>query len=141
MPQIDFYLLSSTTSHERWDFICRLIEKIYKQRHRVFIQTVNQTEAHHLDEYLWTYRDDSFLPHHIQGEGPDPAPPIQIGYTNTPVKERDVLINLSTPVPIFYTQFARVLEIVANDPGATVTAREHYRQYRHAGFNITTHKL
>lgn len=141
MPKIDFYLISETSSLGCLNFACRLIEKAYRNRHRIYIHTDNETEAHQLDELLWTYREDSFLPHNLYGEGPDPAPPIQIGYATTPEKQRDILINLAKTVPEFYPQFARVLQIVPSDETAQAQAREHYRAYRSAGYEITTHKL
>ncbi|MHB1949059.1 MAG: DNA polymerase III subunit chi [Gammaproteobacteria bacterium] len=141
MPKIDFYILSEGNAKTRFLLTCRLIEKAYKNRHRVYIHTQTEADAHLLDEMLWTYRDESFLPHNLYGEGPDPAPPIQIGFNTTPDKHRDILINLSFQVPAFFEQFNRILEIVANDPEAQAISRENYRAYRTQGYDITTHKL
>ena len=120
MIRIDFYLIPEAREKARLHFVCRLIEKAYKLRHRIYIHVDNQSEAHALDELLWTYRDDSFLPHHLAGEGPEPAPPIQIG---------------------FHTQFTRILEFVTTDPVVQATAREHYKLYRAKGHTINTHQL
>jgi DNA polymerase-3 subunit chi len=98
-------------------------------------------QANQLDELLWTYRDDSFLPHNLYGEGPEPAPPIQIGCQVTPLKHRDILLNLSDDVPDFFPQFARILEIVTNEANIQTIGREHYRHYRACGHEISTHKL
>lgn len=141
MPKIDFYLIPSPSEEERLVFACRLIEKAYKQQHRVYIHTENQAVAHQLDELLWTYREDSFLPHNLYGEGPESAPPIQIGHNTVPDKYRDILINLSATVPAFYTQFSRILELIPNDPTAQAAGRERYKSYRTANCEITTHKL
>jgi DNA polymerase III subunit chi len=141
MPKIDFYILSDTTPNAHLHFACRLIEKAYKNRHRIYIHTDNKTDAHTLDELLWTYRDDSFLPHNLYGEGPEPAPPIQIGFDVIPEKHRDILINLSKEIPAFYAQFARILECVPQDATLQELARDHYKYYRAQGHNITTHKL
>jgi DNA polymerase III subunit chi len=140
MPKIDFYLLQESSTH-RFDFACRLIEKAYKHKHRIYVHVENIKDAHALDEKLWTYRDDSFLPHHIHGDGPLPAPPIQIGYAKAPEKERDILLNLSFIIPEFHTQFKRILEVVANDPEQQNIARNNYREYRAKGFDIQTHHL
>jgi DNA polymerase-3 subunit chi len=141
MPRIDFYLIQDKNPKARLDFACRLIEKAYKSRHRIYIHTENQADAHTLDELLWTFREDSFLPHNLLGDGPEPAPPIQIGYQIKPDKQRDILINLSQGVPEFYTQFSRVIELVSTDETIQTVCREHYRMYRANGFDITTHKL
>jgi DNA polymerase-3 subunit chi len=141
MPKIDFYVLPESTANAPLQFACRLVEKAYKQRHSVYIHTENRAIAHQLDEILWTYRDDSFLPHNLYGDGPDPAPPIQIGFDATPEKHRDILINLHPEVPAFYTQFARVLELIANNPTAQEAGRTRYRFYRTKNLEINTHKL
>lgn len=141
MPRIDFYILPEASANSRLLLACRLIEKAHKNRHRVYIHAENQAEAYALDELLWTYRDDSFLPHNLYGDGPEPAPPIQIGFEATPEKYRDILLNLNKQVPAFYKQFSRVLEIVSDEPEIQAAAREHYRHYRAEGHEINTHKL
>lgn len=141
MPKLDFYVLSEGDSQTRFQLACRLTEKAYRNQHRVYIHTENEAAAHQLDELLWTYREESFLPHNLVGEGPDPTPPIQIGFTLKPENQRDILINLDMQIPSFYEQFNRVLEIVPNDPQFQERAREHYRIYRTKGYEITTHKL
>ncbi len=141
MPKIDFYILSDTTPRGRLQLVCRLVEKAYKNRHRIYIHTDSQKDAHTVDELLWTYREDSFLPHNLYGEGPEPAPPIQIGFDVTPEKHRDILINLSSEVPAFHVQFARILECVSGDATQQELARERYKHYKTQGHTITTHKL
>ncbi len=136
--KIDFHIANTP---ERLLFVCRLIEKNYQQKRRIYIHAETQKEAHDLDELLWTYRDDSFLPHNLYGEGPEPAPPIQIGFGTTPEKQQDILLNLSATVPVFYTQFQRVFEIVvSSEPALQEISREHYRFYRGQGCEITTYK-
>lgn len=141
MPTIDFYILSESSAASRFQFACRLIEKAYKNQHRVYVHTENEHDAHTIDELLWTYREESFLPHHLIGEGPEPIPPIQIGFGATPEKHHDILINLSLSIPVFYQQFSRVLELVIHHDAFQTRARENYRHYRDAGLHIRTHKL
>lgn len=141
MPKIDFYILATDSEADRLGFVCRLIEKAYKNQHRIYIHAESVALAHQLDELLWTYRDDSFLPHNLLGEGPDPAPPIQIGFEQKPVNHRDILINLQPSIPEFVTQFSRVCEIIRNDAECQAIARDNYREYRTRGYEINTHKL
>ena len=141
MPKIDFYILSETTEKAGLLFACRLIEKAYKQNFSIYIHTQQAASAYALDELLWTYRDDSFLPHNLLGEELNPPPPIQIGFASAPQKPRDILINLSEEVPVFYSQFSRVLELVINTPDEQQKGRLRYRVYREAQHAIQTHKL
>ncbi len=141
MAKIDFYILNESSPLARLHFACRLIEKAYKMQHRIYVHTENQTDAHQLDEMLWTYRDDSFLPHNLFGEGPEPSPPIQIGIHATPTNHRDILMNLGLEVPACHTQFSRIIELIPSDTEQQEKGRARYRYYRAQGFEINTHKL
>ena len=115
MSRVDFYLIRDPTPSL---VACRLIEKAYQQGHRIFVYCNNQEEAEHLDELLWHYKDESFIPHHLQGEGPEPPPPVQIGYGAEPRGFNDVLLNLADTMPLFVSRFRRIIEIVTADETA-----------------------
>ena len=138
MPKIDFYVL---TQMNRFAFAAKLIEKAHQQQHRVYVHTDTKLIAEQLDQLLWTYREEAFLPHNLYGDKEEPQPPIQIGYGVTQTEHNDILLNLSDHVPAFHQQFQRILEIVTNDATLQQIAREHYRLYREQNFEITTHKL
>ena len=139
--RVDFYLLDKSEPEALWLLACRLIEKAYARGHRVFVQCQNQQDAERLDELLWTYKDDSFIPHNLQGEGPEPPPPVQIGFDKEPRGFNDILINLTDPVPHFFTRFSRVIELVSADEEAKAICREHYRHYRANGCELQTHNI
>ncbi|MDA8561763.1 DNA polymerase III subunit chi [Gammaproteobacteria bacterium] len=141
MPRIDFYLMQEKESKIRLNFACRIVEKAYRNKHKIYIHTEYEKDALYIDELLWTFKLDSFLPHNLIGEGPEPAPPIQIGFQQKPDKQHDILINLSNNVPDFYKKFTRVIELVNLDEEIQKRSREHYKLYRADGFQITTHKL
>ena len=48
-----------------------LLEKTLERRWRAVVRTGSKERAEALDAHLWTYRDDSFLPHGVTGEGAD----------------------------------------------------------------------
>lgn len=139
--RVDFYLLSSDQSDAKWLVACRLLEKAYSKGHRVFVYCNNIQEAEHLDELLWTFRDDSFIPHNLQGEGPEPPPPIQIGYDKEPRGFNDILLNLSNDIPTFHSKFKRVMELVINVETEKELSRLHYKEYRAKGFDLHTHNI
>ena len=146
--QVDFYLLSearvaskSTPEDASLILSCQLLEKAYQQGHRVFVWCDNQKDAYALDELLWTFKEESFIPHNLQGEGPEPAPAIQIAYLHPPQGFNDVLLNRSVHVPDFFKRFRRILEIVYPDETAKIQSREHYRLYKKQQAQILTHYL
>ncbi len=139
--RVDFYLLAGSDAKEASLIVCRLLEKAYLRGHRVFVYCSNQQEAEELDELLWTFKDNSFIPHNLQGEGPEPPPPIQIGYQDEPRGFNDILINLHSEIPKFYTRFRRIIEVVANNDSAKELSRTHYREYRVNKCELQTHEI
>lgn len=139
--RVDFYLLTNTEPEARLLIACRLIEKAYRRDHRVFICCNTQEDAERLDELLWTFKADSFIPHNLQGEGPEPPPPVQIGHGPEPRGFDDLLINLSDVIPPFATRFQRIIEIVDVTDAAKEIGRTHYRTYRDKQYTLHTHPL
>lgn len=141
---VDFYLLEDSTDDAKWLLACRLAEKAYLRRHQVFIYCDCQDTAEMLDELMWIFKENSFIPHNIQGEGPKSPPPIQIGYagyTTDPAGFSDILFNLSDEIPVFHQRFKRIIEIVPHNDTEKEISREHYRQYRINGLKIQTHSI
>ncbi|MFI4963038.1 MAG: DNA polymerase III subunit chi [Legionellales bacterium] len=139
--RVDFYLLSSIQPDARWMMTCRLLEKAYLKGHRVYVHCEDQKDSECLDELLWTFRDDSFIPHNLQGEGPEPPPPVQIGYAKEPRGFSDILFNMAVKIPIFYNKFKRIIEIVPNLELEKEQCRLHYKEYRSKGCELLTHTI
>jgi DNA polymerase-3 subunit chi len=141
MIQVDFYLLNQTDELEKDQFVCRLIYKAYHHKHRVYIRCPDLSKTQHLDELLWTFTDESFIPHNIIGEGPTFPPPVQIGHEAIPTQHNDILVNLCEDIPSSFKQFKRILEIIPNNEEARNKARENYRYYREQGCKLVYHNL
>jgi|SRR5579885_171017 DNA polymerase-3 subunit chi len=140
--KIDFYVLDTQSGQQSLFFACQLIEKIHTEQHRrIYVNMNSREEAERFDALLWTYRDDSFLPHDIYRQDNPNPPPIQIGHHEAPDGSREVLLNLSRDFPLFHENFEHVIEIVFSDPLVQQLARERYKQYRDKGYDINTIKL
>lgn len=139
--RIDFYLLQSDQPADRRLITCRLIEKAYLKGHRVYVHCNNNQDAELIDELLWTFKPESFIPHNLQGEGPEPPPPVQIGFAKEPRGFHDILINLADDIPSFFVKFKRVFELVLNEESQKIISRNHYRSYRNVGCSINTHEI
>lgn len=140
-PRVDFYLLNTDEPQAKWLFACRLLEKAYLRGHQIFVYCNDEHQAENLDELLWTFKEDSFIPHNLQGEGPEPPPAIQIGHGQEPRGFREILLNLADTVPPFYMRFRRVIEIVTCDDAAKNLSRIHYREYRAQACALQTHTI
>ena len=60
MTEVLFYHLQNTALE---NVLPPLLEKSLERGWRVVVQSTSQERAEALDAHLWTYRDDSFLPH------------------------------------------------------------------------------
>ena len=141
MTRVDFYILSRDDAEARLSTACRLADKAFRLGHRVFIHAASEEAARELDRRLWTFRDDSFVPHSLAGDGSDPGDPVRIGAGPAPDTSPDVLINLAGAVPSWAEGSTRVAEIVGADPAERAAGRERYRRYRDKGLAPVSHRL
>ena len=141
MTRVDFHILPSGGKVERERWACRLVAKAWRQGHRIYVQTGSPAETKRIDELLWTFRDISFLPHGVSGTPGAGNVSVVVGHDEAPPEEHEVLVNLAHPVPLFFSRFERVLEIVAPDYGAKATARERFRFYKERGYPLESHNI
>ncbi len=56
MTQVDFYILGDQAKGDRYLLACRIAEKAYNQRRRIYLHTNSEAESQRLDRLMWTYR-------------------------------------------------------------------------------------
>lgn len=140
-PSVDFYILNTSQIDIKLNVTCELIETLYLEGRRLYVLCDHQIDAHTIDEWLWVFKPESFVPHHLVGEGPVPPPPVQIGWTQPDYSQRDVLFNLSANMPNKVPQFQRIIEVVYDDEVLKQTARKRYRAYQEQQCRIQTHQI
>jgi DNA polymerase-3 subunit chi len=144
VTQVDFYILENDSDEARLRLACRIVDKAMQRDQHVFIHATSDQEARQLDELLWTFSQGSFIPHRIVREelAAAPAEPVLIGLNQAPAPGRwDVLINLATDVPDFFSRYERVAEVVDGNPVRRERSRERYRFYRDRGYKLNTHQV
>lgn len=139
MTRVDFYVLHDQNPAEK--FACALSTKIIRQGLNIHIHTDSRDTAGSMDDYLWTFKDVSFLPHKLVDESDRLETPITIGWDGCNPGNNDVLINLGLNIPDFADTFDRIIEIVAANGPIREQARDRYRQYRDMGFELHNHDM
>lgn len=140
-PEVIFYVLASTSQHERQAFACKLIEKIYRSGEFCYVLTQNTEQAVEIDKLLWTFRAGSFVPHQLyQGQLPEYKNSILIGGNDIPADRQKIVVNLSSHFPPATSPTERILEILDNSEESKRAGRERYRHYLSEALQITTHK-
>lgn len=139
MTRVDFYVLPDEDPGQRELFACRLAEKAFREGHAVYLHTADEGAATKLDQLLWSFRPQSFVPHGVLGT--DDAAAVGIGWGADPGEHHSVMINLGLSVPDFVGRFERVLEIVVQHPGIREPLRDSWKRYKHFGYPLEKHDL
>lgn len=139
MTKVDFYIMENGNDAARFRLACRIASKAYGLGHRIHLHAGSPADTTKLDELLWTFRDQSFIPHEVQ-PGSGGASPVTIGHEWEP-ERGDVLINLADEVPIFFSRFERVAEIIDEAPATIEAGRERFRYYKERGYALDHHRI
>lgn len=141
MTRVDFYSLPEKSGGDRFLLTCRLVERIYGEGRRIFIHLPDSEQAHHLDRLLWTFRQQSFLPHGLAKDTDRELTPILIDQDGEAGEENQVLINLGLSVPTFFGRFERLCEPVDHDVNVREAGRKRYAYYRDRGYPLHHHEI
>jgi DNA polymerase-3 subunit chi len=137
MTRVDFYQISNARMSVDV-LICKLCHKAYQSKQKTLLLARDAEQTRHLDRLLWTHNEESFIPHdQSETEGVDT--PILVNHEADPRGDRQLLINLSHEIPIYFAQFERVFELVTEENKST--AREHYSYYKERGYTLNHHNL
>lgn len=139
MTRIDFYILSDGGG-DALTAAARLCDKASGSGHSLYVLSPDAGQLSALDDLLWTQRQGSFIAHERYGrEAPtSPLPQVLLGDREPPEGWQDILLNLGTEVPSFFSRFERVLEIVPGDAESRAHCRTRFKFYRDRGYELKT---
>jgi DNA polymerase III subunit chi len=116
-----------------------LLEKSLERGWRVVVQSTSQERADALDAHLWTYRDDSFLPHATSRSSDLAEQPIVLAVEEGNPNGANVrfLVDNAT-LPVDAESYARmVLVFNGDDPDSLTAARSAWTVCKSRGFDVT----
>ena len=116
-----------------------LIEKSLERGWRVIVQSSSEERVEALDAHLWTYSDDSFLPHGTWREQEAAAQPILLTIDDTNPNAAAVRFLIDgAPVPQDAASYARIVLLFdGEDDEAVAAARERWSEAKRSGFDVT----
>jgi len=141
MTKVDFYLLAGQGQDAREAMACKLIEKIYRLNHKIYIHTESDQDSSRIDNLLWTLNPGNFIPHEIANSANHAETPVIIGHDPQAPQIHDVLVNLTHEVPLFFSQFNRVAELVDADETHKNLGRTRFKFYKDRGYELDTHDI
>lgn len=136
MTEVLFYHLQDTTLE---GVLPPLVEKSLQRGWRVVIQVGSEERAAALDAHLWTYRDDSFLPHGTWRD-PDAADqPVILSIAEDNLNAASVRFLVDrAPLPVDSSGYERLVMIFdGNDDDALAAARGAWAESKSKGFDVT----
>ena len=134
MTRIDFHLNVS----DPLLYTCRLVRKAYTRGCKVVCYTTHAATLTALDTMLWTFAEDSFLPHVRTGHLGVDHTPIVLTDKEDDVRHYELLVNLDVHNPPFFARFERLIEVVGASEDSKDPARLRYRFYKDRGYPLQT---
>jgi len=136
MPRADFYLIAKPRFlDDPLLLVCELTRRAFDSGQPVLILVRDMAQAEILDERIWEFDENTYLPHQIAGlDEEDEDTPILLVAPETDVPDRPLIINLRDAP--FRGTCERVLEVVPADPAAREPLRARWRDYQARGFEL-----
>ena len=141
MTRVDFYQLEEDSPKATLQVSCQLVQKALAAHENVYCQVPDQRTAEQLDELLWSFHPDAFIPHQVLPSKAVLNTSVAIGVGPAPDTFHSVLINLGEEVPARFERFERVLELVPAAEEARLKARGRYSYYKQRGYQLHYHQL
>lgn len=136
MTEVLFYHLQDMTLET---VLPPLLEKSLERGWRAVVQSTSEERADALDAHLWTYRDNSFLPHATWRAGDVSDQPIVL--TAEPGNPNSAKIRFlvdSAPLPDNSSSYERLVLVFNGDDGDALTAaRSAWSECKSHGFEVT----
>ncbi|MGQ0527332.1 MAG: DNA polymerase III subunit chi [Alphaproteobacteria bacterium] len=135
MTDIRFYHMER---HALEQTLPPLLTKALENGHRVIVKAQDEVEVEKLNEYLWTWNQNSFLPHGSQKDGNVSEHPVFLTADDSNPNGADVLIltqGAQSPDIGAYKLCCEMLD--GKDKTSVEGARTRWKIYKDAGYDVT----
>ncbi len=136
MTEVLFYHLQNMSVE---NVLPALLEKSLERGWRVVVQTSSQERTEALDAHLWTYRDDSFLPHATWQANDVQEQPVVLSVEDgnpNGAQVRFLIDNAELPEDS-HSYVRMVLVFNGDDPDSLSGARRAWTDCKSRGFDVT----
>ena len=128
MTRIQFYIIATEDSTEQFAYALRLAMQ-------------NLAMGKHLHIHTESAKDTRTLLEQIADKLTCGDERLTIDHKGTPGPVREVLLNLSSEVPYFFSSFEATLEIICDGSATKAMGRERYRYYQTRGYPLRHHEV
>lgn len=135
MTDVLFYHLTETKLE---DALPALLEKCLERGWKVGIEMRDPDRLEKLDQHLWTYREDSFLPHGSDAAEMAEAQPVLLSVSSANGNAATVRFYIDGAVPELPLPYERVVFVFdGHDQGELETARGEWKRLKAEGHALT----
>jgi DNA polymerase-3 subunit chi len=132
MTEVHFYHLQRQPLEKA---LPQLIEKCLERGWRCVVQAASDERVEALDALLWTYRDDSFLPHGVDRESDLAQLPIVLTTKDINPNNAQARFLVDGATAKDLTSYQRAIFLFdGNDPDAVDAARDNWKEAQGEGF-------
>lgn len=136
MTRVDFYHLQQKTLDE---VLPKLLQKAYSIGKRIKVKIGTEERVEFINSLLWTYNDESFLPHGSKKDGFADQQPIWLSadIENPNTALFLFLVDGAEENAETLTQYERVFNIFdGNSAEAVQQARRLWKEYKNSGCEV-----
>ena len=135
MTEIRFYHLQRQSEAQ---VLPLLLGKAYEGGRKIVVKLADERSVKQMNEHLWTYAPNSFLPHGSKADGSAEDQPVWLTDADENPNGADVLILGNGVEAENQGDFDLCCEMLdGNNPEAVKAARERWKSYKEKGYNVT----
>ncbi|MCD8562718.1 MAG: DNA polymerase III subunit chi [Alphaproteobacteria bacterium] len=135
MAEIRFYHLQTQGAGQA---LTQLAARAYEGGKRVVVRLNDEGQLKHLNEALWTFNPNSFIPHGSAQEGSAEDQPVWLTLTSENPNKADTLLSVNLEEESWPEGFELIcLMFEGRDETALSQARARWKALKDSGANIT----
>jgi len=123
MTSVQFYLIETDNASDQFSYALQLALQHLARGKHLHIHTASARDTQQM-QLLFVDK---------LGHGSDR---LSIDHQGEPANNREVLLNLSSEVPYFFSSFESTLEVICTASAGKTTGRERYRYYKSRGYPL-----
>lgn len=135
MTEIRFYHIRKKTAEA---VVFELLERALTRGHKILVRLRDEAETSRLNDFLWTHKPESFLPHGSSEDGHSENQPVFLTATNDNPNKADVIFLMPGSESSGIEDFTLCCDILdGRDEEQIAAGRSRYKDWKNQGHNLS----